>query len=44
MVMAFIVTHYAVRNMLCEAQAHIQAALKTLDKVSWPTKSDYDQV
>lgn len=31
------------KGMMIEARQHIDAALKTLDQIDWPTNADYDK-
>ena len=35
---------FQLQGKLIGARQHINAALKTLDQIDWPTNADYDQI
>ena len=35
---------HELKDKLLEARQHIDAAIKTLDQIDWPTNADYDQI
>ena len=35
---------FQLKHKLAAASQHIDAALKTLDQIEWPSDSDYDQI
>lgn len=35
---------FELRDKLASAREHLDAALKTLDQINWPTEAEYDQL